>query len=112
MVKAQQVEIEILKRQLKKIKMKLKTFEKELHFLIAKKQKLSQHLGKYAPEIKNQVQLNRKQKNPDNSTKATKEKICLIATPGDKKSTPTPYFSLAKNTQKQSYVLVIASKPA
>lgn len=35
-----------------------------------------------------------------------------IATPGDEKTIFAPHFCLAKNTQKQSYILVVVSKLA
>ena len=37
--------------------------------------------------------------------------MCTVTTPGDEKITLAPHVNLAKDTQKRSYVLVVASKP-
>ena len=61
--------------------------------------------------MKNQAQPTRKRKNPDNSAEATEEEVRPVATLRDEETTPAPHVSSAKNTQKRSYALVVASKP-
>ena len=108
---AQKIEMEILKRQLQEVKMKLDTLEKKFGLLRTKEQKSGQQLGKPLPGSKNQAQLLTQRKTLENPTKASKEDKRPVASL-EENITPRAHSGSAKNMQKRNYVLVVESKPA
>lgn len=105
------MEVEVLKEQLQEMEVKSARLEKEIGLLKAKEQESGQHLCKGTPAMgKNQAQPTGQQKSSENSASIIGKEIHPEHNPRTESATPPPHLSLAKNTPKQNYASVAASK--